>query len=148
MADRPWRREEAVKQAVIDCLYTIADTELYAALYEIIFDPSTKIDWRKAEGILQEHLPDLELFGKPFDSSTITMQQLSDFLDDTGDSEDGDFLNYHYTSDPNSFVTYRDAYALVLEYFNDRYTDPESINTNAACATNSVRAAFKKYAFY
>ena len=151
MADMPWRREEAVRNALESVIYTIADVDLYSAIHDIIFDESTQIDWRRVEAILQERLPELELFGNTFESSAVTVAQLSEVAADIEGllaSEVLDDICSSHKLSPEDEISYNDAVKLMTDYYNYIFDDPESRSTNASCATSDVRAAFKKYAFY
>ena len=147
MADRARK----TKEIMMDILADIPDLDMCDAMSTIIFDENiTKIDWEKATSVLYGYLP--EMYGKGF-TETITYQQLSDHMDDDGDTEEGEFLDWLYfygtrgEKDPNTALNYTTAVNTVYDYFRDRFTDDDD-SSNLASATKTVRDTFKENTFY
>ena len=136
--------EESAQSKLQDILETIPDTDAYQAVMQIIFDPSTKINWRRANDILFENCPDLY---QVFDEATVTLRQISDYMDNRGDTDHEDLLEYYNRSDPEEPLSYHSALNLVSSFCMDRYTD-DSESENYAFAENIVRNVFKQHADY
>lgn len=139
------------KQILMDILADIPDLDMCDAVSTILFDENiTQIDWEKATAVLYNYLP--EMYGKGF-TETITYQQLSDQMDDEGNTDEGEFLDWLYfygtrgEKDPNTTLNYSKAVTVIYDYFRERFTDDDD-SSNLAAATKTVRDTFKANTFY
>lgn len=144
-----YRKDDTQAQnMILELLHTIPDEDVCTALSNIIFNEEVaSINWRRAAAVLWDYLP--ERYGAGF-LDTITYQQLSDYLEAQGETEDEDFLRwlqYEPNSSPEDAVPFDTATETLYRYFAERFTDSDYTENHAA-ATAYVRSAFKKYSFY